>query len=90
MDRLERYGRDDIEVCYDVANGHFIGEDPVKGLATCARAMGLVHVSETPGGTPFRHDRLGTGTLDLAPLPAAIADTGYAKPVLHKSSPQNP
>ena len=89
MDRLERYGRDDIEVCYDVANGHFIGEDPVTGLATCTARLGLVHVSDT-GRDTFRHDRLGTGTLDLAPLPAAIADTGYAKPVLLEIITANP
>jgi len=81
MDTLDRYGNDDIEVCYDVANGHFIGENPVDGIATCATRLGLLHVSDTTRAA-FRHDAIGTGDLDVAPLPAAIKKSGLNKPIL--------
>jgi sugar phosphate isomerase/epimerase len=81
METLDRYGNENIEVCYDVANGHFIGEDPVVGIATCASRLGLVHISDTTR-TAFRHDAIGTGDLDITPLPSAINKVGFDKPIL--------
>lgn len=81
METLDRYGNDNIEVCYDVANGHFIGEDPAGGIAACAPRLGLVHISDTTRAV-FRHDPVGSGDLDIAPLPAAIKKAGFDKPVI--------
>ena len=80
MDALGRYGDDTIEVCYDVANAHFIGEDPADGLQTVSSRLGLVHVSDTTRAV-YRHDPVGMGDVAFAPLPAAIAKAGYDKPV---------
>lgn len=81
METLNRYGNEDIEVCYDLANGHFIGEDPAIGIATCAPRLGILHISDTTR-TAFRHDAIGTGDLDVAPLPSAIKRTGFDKPII--------
>jgi sugar phosphate isomerase/epimerase len=81
METLDRYGNGNIEVCYDVTNGHFIGEDPAIGLATCAPRLGLVHISDTTRAA-FRHDAIGEGDLDIAPLPSAIKKAGFDKPIL--------
>ena len=81
MDVLDRYGNEAIEVCYDVANGHFIGEDPQEGLRTVSARLGIVHVSDT-GRSVYRHDAVGKGDVDFSQIPAAVAGTGYDKPVL--------
>lgn len=81
MDALDRYGNDEIEVCYDVANGHFIGEDPRDGLLAVAPRLGVVHVSDT-GRAVYRHDAVGKGSIDFSPIPAAVAETGYNEPVV--------
>jgi sugar phosphate isomerase/epimerase len=81
MKTLDRYGNESIEVCYDVANGHFIGEDPVAGIATCSSRLGLVHISDTTR-TTFRHDAIGAGDLDVAPIPAGLNKVGFDQPVI--------
>jgi sugar phosphate isomerase/epimerase len=81
METLARYGNEAIEICYDLANGHFIGEDPAAGVATCVPRLGLVHISDTTRAV-FRHDAIGTGDLDIAPLPSAIKKTGFDKPII--------
>ena len=70
-----------LGICYDVANAHFIGEDPATGLHEVAPWLGLVHASDT-GRDVWRHDRIGSGTVDFAPVPAALAALGYDGPVV--------
>ena len=70
-----------LGICYDVANAHFIGEDPATGLHEVAPWLGLVHASDT-GRDVWRHDRIGSGTVDFAPVPAALAAVGYDGPVV--------
>ncbi|MBD1548812.1 sugar phosphate isomerase/epimerase family protein [Roseibium aggregatum] len=82
MASLARYGEADLKICYDVANGHFIGEEPVEGLKTVASRLALVHLSDTTRQT-FRHDAVGEGDLDFEVLPDAIAAVGHEeRPVL--------
>ena len=81
MASLDRYGSDALKICYDVANAHFIGEDPVAGLSTVAPRLAVVHVSDTTRGT-YRHDPVGDGDIDFARLPRAIADVGYDRSVV--------
>jgi sugar phosphate isomerase/epimerase len=81
MDSLNRYGNDGIKVCYDVANAHFIRENLATGLQTVTPRLALIHVSDTTQ-TVYRHDTVGQGDIDFAGLPAAIAATGYQKPVM--------
>lgn len=75
---LDRYGRDDIGIVYDVANGHFIGEDIGEALKRCGKRLRLVHLSDTDQQL-YRHDPIGRGTVPFAAIPAMLAAVGYAQ-----------
>jgi sugar phosphate isomerase/epimerase len=75
---LDRYGRDDIGIVYDVANGHFIGEDIGEALKRCGKRLKLVHLSDT-GRQLYRHDPIGCGTVPFAAIPAMLAAAGYRR-----------
>ncbi len=82
MAALDRYGNDDVGVIYDVANGHFIGEDPCAGLRQVKSRLELVHFSDT-GRKVYRHDVVGLGDVDFAAVPPVLAEIGYGElPVL--------
>ena len=69
---LDRHGSDQLKVCYDVANAHFIGEDPVEGLRIVEPRLALVHLSDTTRAA-YRHDPVGKGDIDFARLAGAVA-----------------
>jgi sugar phosphate isomerase/epimerase len=71
MGSLDRYGADQIKVCYDVANAHFIGEDPVVGLDRVRSRLRLIHLSDTTRSV-YRHDPVGLGDVDFVRLAPAI------------------
>jgi L-ribulose-5-phosphate 3-epimerase len=73
---LDGYGNDRIGIVYDVANGHFINEDVSAALRKCRRRLKVVHLSDT-GQKVYRHDTLGLGTVDFAPLPAVLEEIGF-------------
>jgi sugar phosphate isomerase/epimerase len=75
---LDGYGRTDIGIVYDVANGHFIKEDITYGLRRCAKQLQLVHISDT-GPSLYRHDAVGLGTLPFAVVPPVIEEIGHAR-----------
>jgi sugar phosphate isomerase/epimerase len=86
---LDQYGNDDIGIIYDVANGHFIGEDPCEGLRIVQKRLGLVHFSDT-GKSVYRHDTVGLGDVPFADVPPVLKEVGYAElPVLEVIS-RNP
>jgi sugar phosphate isomerase/epimerase len=78
---LARYGSDEIKICYDVANAHFIGEEPVAGLECVRSRLALVHYSDTTRKV-YKHDPIGEGDVDFSALPAALSSVGYTKPVV--------
>lgn len=89
VDTLDAYGNDDIGIIYDVANGHFIGEDPREGLRTVRERLGLVHFSDT-GKSVYRHDAVGMGDVPFELVPPVLSEIGYAElPVLEVIS-RNP
>jgi L-ribulose-5-phosphate 3-epimerase len=75
---LDCYGRDDIGIVYDVANGHFIGEDLAAALKQCGDRLRLVHLSDT-NRQLYRHDPIGRGTVPFAAIPAMLAAVGYTR-----------
>ncbi len=79
MAALERYGDERIAVIYDVANGHFTGEDPAEGLRRVASRLALVHLSDTPREV-YRHSAVGEGSVPFAELPPALEEVGYRAP----------
>jgi L-ribulose-5-phosphate 3-epimerase len=79
---LDEYGNNDVGIIYDVANGHFIGEDPREGLRTVQKRLGLVHFSDT-GRSVYRHDTVGLGDVPFGDVPPVLAEIGYSElPVL--------
>ena len=67
-----------VEICYDIANAHFIGEEAAAGLLQVSSRLGIVHLSDT-GRQAWRHDPVGRGTCDFAAFGAALRGIGYAK-----------
>lgn len=71
MDSLDLYGAEEIGVCYDVANAHFIGEDPLAGFDRVGARLRLVHLSDT-GRSVYRHDPVGLGDVDFLAVTAKM------------------
>jgi sugar phosphate isomerase/epimerase len=67
-----------VEICYDIANAHFIGEDPAAGLHKVRSRLGIVHLSDTERSA-WRHDPVGQGSCDFASFAAALREIGYVK-----------
>lgn len=76
MQALDHYGSDRIGVVYDVANGHFINEDIGDALRKCRHRLKVVHLSDT-NQSRYRHDPIGLGTVNFAPVPAVLAEIGF-------------
>ena len=67
-----------VGICYDIANAHYICEDPVAGLRVVRSRLDIVHLSDT-GREAWRHDPVGQGSCDFAAFGAELSDIGYAK-----------
>jgi sugar phosphate isomerase/epimerase len=79
---VERYGADDVGVVYDVANGHFVGEDIANGFRACRHRLRLIHLSDTDR-TTYRHSPVGSGTVPFSTLPPVLKEIGHnRRPVL--------
>jgi sugar phosphate isomerase/epimerase len=76
MAALDQYGDERIAVIYDVANGHFAGEDPGTGLRRVKPRLKLVHLSDTPREV-YRHSAVGEGTVPFADVPPVLEEVGY-------------
>ena len=61
-----------------MANGHFAGEDPVRGLKAAAPWLEVVHLSDTTRKV-WRHDAPGDGDIDFAPILHAVEEIGHAR-----------
>lgn len=82
LEALDLFGDPRLGVVYDVANGHFSKEDIASALRACAGRLRVVHVSDT-SQVIYRHDAVGIGTLDFAPIPAVLKEIGFERrPVL--------
>jgi sugar phosphate isomerase/epimerase len=81
MDALDDFGDPTIGCAYDLANAHFIGEEPDAALDLIAKRLRLIHVSDTPRNH-YRHAPIGQGSVDWAGLPGLVARCGYASPIV--------
>lgn len=68
----------EIGVVYDVANGHFVEEDPAVALLECAPRLRAIHLSDTDQRV-YKHACVGTGTVNFAALPAVIEEIGFCR-----------
>lgn len=66
----------EIGVNYDVCNAAFIKEDPADGIRLLGDMCKNVHISDS-GYDEFKHERLGTGIVDPAPVAKALDDIDY-------------
>ena len=78
MNVVDAYGDDSIRVIYDIANAHFIGEDPNQGLRRVRERLSLVHFSDTTRQS-YKHDPLGQGDVPLDGLASVMKEVGYAE-----------
>jgi L-ribulose-5-phosphate 3-epimerase len=76
MRELDRHGDPEIGVVYDVANAHFIGEDPRAGLRIVRERLKLVHYSDTTRSV-YRHDPVGAGDTPFEGIPEVLAEVGF-------------
>jgi len=74
----ERLASPLVDICYDIANAHFIGEDVVAGVRQVRSRLGIVHLSDT-GRQAWRHDPVGQGSCDFAGFGQALREIGYAR-----------
>lgn len=82
VEMVQRLDSPAVGICYDSANAHFVGEDPVEGLRQVAPWLDLLHLADT-GRDRWRHDVVGTGTVDFATLLRTAREIGHArKPLL--------
>lgn len=73
---VEPFPADTVGIAYDVANAEFIGEDQPAAIRALGRRMSQLHLSD---GTcsAWRHDPLGTGTVDVAACLDAADAAGF-------------
>ena len=77
LDAIERCGRDNVGMNYDVCNAVCIKEDPADGIRKIGKdRLRNVHISDTPRDRML-HARLGTGVVDPAPIAKALNEIGY-------------
>jgi sugar phosphate isomerase/epimerase len=82
LNALDAYGDSSIGVVYDVANGHFIGEDVASALRACASRLRAIHLSDTDQSV-YKHSAVGLGTVDFRALPRVLGDIGFTRrPIL--------
>jgi L-ribulose-5-phosphate 3-epimerase len=72
----ERIGSPLVDVCYDIANAHFVGENTAEGVRQLRSKLGIVHLSDT-GRQAWRHDPIGQGSCDFAGFGATLREIGY-------------
>lgn len=70
-----------LSVCYDVANAHFIGESPARGLVHLRDLLSVVHFSDT-GRARWRHDEIGTGDVPFGDVRTALDEIDYRGPCM--------
>jgi len=76
IELADRIGSARVGICYDIANAHFIGEDPVAGLEEVRSRIKIVHLSDTRRDA-WRHDPVGQGDCDFAGFGNKLQEMGY-------------
>ena len=72
LDAIERCGRDNVGMNYDVCNAVCVKEDPADGIRKIGKdRLCNVHISDTPRDRML-HARLGTGVVDPAPIAQGV------------------
>ncbi|GAA4532270.1 sugar phosphate isomerase/epimerase [Chelativorans composti] len=70
-----------LGICYDAANAHFVGEDPVEGIRLLRNHLQIIHFSDT-GRQVWRHDMIGRGEIAFSPICKALSGIGWTGPLV--------
>jgi sugar phosphate isomerase/epimerase len=81
IEAVEQVGDPTIGYVFDLANAHFISDDPVAALARIGPRLKLIHVSDT-GRETYAHAPVGHGNFDWQKLPSLLASCEHAPVVL--------
>ncbi|GIX13856.1 MAG: hypothetical protein KatS3mg118_1815 [Paracoccaceae bacterium] len=65
-----------VGINFDICNSAYIREDVPAAIRLLGKRIGNVHVSDSGYGE-FKHERLGTGIVDVKAAGAALAEIGY-------------
>jgi len=68
----------EVGVNFDVCNSAYIKENVGDAIRLLGDLVDNIHISDSGYGD-FKHDRLGTGIVDPAPVYQALRDIGYDK-----------
>ncbi|NND21385.1 MAG: sugar phosphate isomerase/epimerase [Silicimonas sp.] len=67
----------EVGINFDICNSAFIKEDPAEAIRMMGDLLKNVHISDS-GFDEFKHERLGTGIVEPAPVAQALQDIGYS------------
>ena len=73
---IKRLNSPRLRIAYDVANAEFIGEDQPAALRRIRHVLGQVHLSDGTR-TSWRHDPVGTGTVDFAAVMKTLDEIDF-------------
>ncbi len=73
---IDKFDDARLLVAYDVASAEFIGEDQSAALRLLGHRVGQTHLSDSTRAA-WRHDKIGLGSVDFAPILSAIDEIGF-------------
>jgi L-ribulose-5-phosphate 3-epimerase len=73
---IRRLNSPRLRIAYDVANAEFIGENQPAALKRIRHALGQVHLSDGTR-TSWRHDPIGSGTVDFAAVMKTLDEIDF-------------
>ena len=74
---LQKLQHPRLLVAYDVSNAEYVSENQVDAIRQLAPRLGQVHLSDGTR-TSWRHDRIGTGTVDFPSILATLSEIGFS------------
>lgn len=72
---------DGVGICYDVANAHYVAEDPLVGLSLLQDDLHIVHFSDTRRDK-WRHDVIGEGDIDFSHICDMLDEINWIGPLV--------
>jgi L-ribulose-5-phosphate 3-epimerase len=70
-----------VGICYDVANAHYVAEDPLEGLSLLKNDLRIVHFSDTRRDK-WRHDVIGEGDIDFTHICDILDEIQWTGPLV--------
>lgn len=72
---------DGVGICYDVANAHYVAEDPLAGLGLLQNDLRIVHFSDTRRDK-WRHDIIGEGDINFTHICDMLVEINWTGPLV--------